>query len=154
MWSLPLFIFTLCAVSVYVWLKVSVLYLGLRFNEFHVYFSWDKPTCTSVDLDRPHGKTVKPPASLWVYFRGFRFLYKIKEKKKRKNTNINTNNAYSTKYIFTFAVLSELCFFKSGFFKHISTESYFTRSWTAIKTDNLQPLKASNTVKCYSKFNH
>ena len=44
-------------------------------------------------------------------FTSGRSVFIEKCKKKKLNKNINTNDAYSTKYIFTFSVLSELCFF-------------------------------------------
>lgn len=51
------------------------LYSGLLWW-IHIYFSWDKHTCTSVDLD--HGEIAKPPVSLW---RWSVFIQKHKEKK-------------------------------------------------------------------------
>lgn len=105
-WSLPLFIF-----SVWRW-ACCFWWIG-------VYFSWDKHTCTSVDLDRPRGEIAKPPASLSVQFRGFCFClfsFFIQKTREKLTKKIHANNAYSTKYIFTFGVLSELCFFQIRFF--------------------------------------
>lgn len=78
------FFHTAVSVCVFDWRWVCCLQACVC--RVHIYFSWDKHTCTSVDLDRPHGKIAKPPASLWVYFRAFRFLYKNKKKKKVTKT--------------------------------------------------------------------